>query len=385
MKQNRKPIVALDLVPIRPGRGGTGSGIWTVVRELVLHLDQLDDFQGLEIICLINREQQAVFSNLRNIRTVLFPVFGQNSAFRLLWTHLFLPLWCLFRHVNLLHKPATETPFFCSARRVTTVWDFFHEFMQEHGADTRWAGIYFRWISSLCFKKSCAVIAGSDATRDEARRRFPGSRAVITTVYSGTFLPSAPLADVLPQDPFLILCVAKLMPYKGQLQALRVFETLLNNYPELGDHVRLVLHGFSNDEEYVRQLDAEIRREIFTGKVELRNYSAGKTLDEIYQNAGVLLFLSQYEGFGLPVIEAQSRGIPVVCSNLPVLREVGGDGALYVDRDDPQAAASALYDLIQNNTLRTRQIGAGLDNAKRFTWEKTARETLAVYAACVAE
>lgn len=385
MKQVRKPTVALDLVPIRPGKGGTGSGIWTVVRELVLHLDQLDDVQGLEIICLINRDQQAAFSSLRNIRCICFPAFGKGTAFRLLWTHLILPVWCLFRRIDVLHKPATEVPLFCPARRVTTVHDFFHEFMQEQGVRTGAAGLYFRWMSALCFQKSRAVITVSEATRDEARRRFPHSRARITTVYNGSFPPAAPPADSVPLVPFLILCVAKLMPYKGQMQALRAFEALLQTHPELREQVRLVLHGFSNDEDYVRQLNAELCREPFAGRVELRSYSASKTLDEIYQNASALLFLSQYEGFGLPVIEAQSRGIPVVCSDLPVLREVGGGGALYVNRSDAQSAAASLYDLIQNNELRARQIRAGLDNAKRFTWEKTARETLVVYTACAAE
>jgi glycosyltransferase involved in cell wall biosynthesis len=256
--------------------------------------------------------------------------------------------------------------------------------MQEQSIHTGWAGCYFRWISSVCFQKSRSVITVSDATRDEALRRFPHSRAVITTVYNGSFPPAAPPGMPAESTPFLILCVAKLMPYKGQLQALHAFETLLQNHPELCGQVRLVLHGFSNDEVYVQQLNEELRRDIFDGKVELRGYSEGKTLADIYQNAGALLFLSQYEGFGLPVIEAQARGIPVVCSDLAVLRETGGPGVAYVQRDDVQSAASMLYDLIQNKECRTRQIRSGLENSKRFDWEKTARETLAVYLACAA-
>ena len=72
MAGEMKKRVVIDLVPIRPGRGGTGSGIWTVVHELVLHMDQLPGFQGLEIICLINREQQSAFANLQKIRCTVF-------------------------------------------------------------------------------------------------------------------------------------------------------------------------------------------------------------------------------------------------------------------------------------------------------------------------
>ena len=300
---------------------------------------------------------------------------------RLLWTHLWLPLWCLVRRVDVLHKPATELPFFCSARCVTTVHDFFHEFMRDQGVGTGLAGCYFRWISSVCFRKSSAIITVSDAIRDEARQRFPRSGAVITTVYNGVLPPAVPAA-VSESGLFTILCVAKQMPYKGQMQALKAFEVLLEKHQELRERVRLVFHGFSNDEEYVRQLNTELRRDIFDGKVEFRTYSTDKTLDDIYRGANALLFLSQYEGFGLPVIEAQARGIPVVCSDLAVLREVGGEGAVYVQRDDACAAAAALYDLIQSEDVRTRHIRLGLENAKRFNWGKTARETLAVYAAC---
>ena len=253
--------------------------------------------------------------------------------------------------------------------------------MRDQGVGTGLAGCYFRWISSVCFRKSSAIITVSDAIRDEARQRFPRSGAVITTVYNGVLPPAVPAA-VSESGLFTILCVAKQMPYKGQMQALKAFEVLLEKHQELRERVRLVFHGFSNDEEYVRQLNTELRRDIFDGKVEFRTYSTDKTLDDIYRGANALLFLSQYEGFGLPVIEAQARGIPVVCSDLAVLREVGGEGAVYVQRDDACAAAAALYDLIQSEDVRTRHIRLGLENAKRFNWGKTARETLAVYAAC---
>jgi glycosyltransferase involved in cell wall biosynthesis len=257
--------------------------------------------------------------------------------------------------------------------------------MREQDVGTGLSGCYFRWMSAVCFRKSRAVITVSDTTRAEALRRFPHSRTVITTVYNGVQPPAAPLAVRGAKAPFTLLCVAKLMPYKGQLQALSAFAPLLEKYPELRGQIRLVLHGFSNDKEYVRRLNSELCREIFRGAVELRTYSTEKTLDGIYQGADALLFLSQYEGFGLPLIEAQARGIPVVCSDLAVLREVGGPGVAYVQRDDAQAAASVLYDLIQNEELRTRQIRSGLENVKRFDWEKTVRETLAVYLTCAAE
>jgi len=378
MAQKIKKRIAIDLVPIRPGKGGTGSGIWTYARELAVHLDQLDDFQGLDVICLTNREQQSAFSNLRNIRCVCFPTFGKSTMLRLAWTHFFLPLWCFFRRIDVLHKPATETPLFCSAQRVTTVHDFFHEFMGEQGIGTGAGGSYFRWMSSVCFRKSRSVIAVSDATRDEARRRFPRSSAVVTTAYNGSFLP-AEQRRLHSENGFTILFIAKLMRYKGQLDALKALEVLLGAHPELRGQIRLVFHGFSNDVAYTEQLQRESSRSVFGDAVEFRVYDVDKTLDDLYAEADLLLFLSQYEGFGLPVVEAQARGVPVVCSDIAVLREVGGDGARYVDRENAGEVADAVLTLIQQAPERERLTIAGRENSKRFNWRRTAQETLAVY------
>ena len=85
-----------------------------------------------------------------------------------------------------------------------------------------------------------------------------------------------------------------------------------------------------------------------------------------------------------PVVESQTLGIPVLCWDLPVLREVGGDGAIYVDRNDPRAIGDRLHALLTDDDLRERMIAAGSSNAKRFSWRKMAEETATVYrAACV--
>lgn len=106
--------IVIDLVPIRVGEGGTGSGIWTYAREL-LHAMDTTSLQGLEIICLVNKGQLPYLSDFHNFQIVEIPIFGKSILFRVLWIHLLLPLICLFKRIDVLHKLATEIPLFCPA------------------------------------------------------------------------------------------------------------------------------------------------------------------------------------------------------------------------------------------------------------------------------
>lgn len=378
-REMNKRRVLIDLVPIRPGKGGSGSGIWTHSMHLVRELDGLDH-GDMEVHCLINRDQLAFFKDLRRVRLHRCPDLGGSTVLRLLWIHAVLPVLCLMLRARALHKLATETPLFLPVRRITTVHDFYNEFMHEQeGLPLGMVGRYFSIVTRVCFTKSHAVITVSEAIRDEALQRFPGTRARVTAIHNGVDLPRAlPVSDH-GRVPFTVLYVAKVMPYKGQLQALEAFDRLLTLHPELQGRARLVMHGFNNDETYYNMLKARIEQGALKGAVEMRPYGMAKTVQDIYSDADLFLFLTRYEGFGLPVVEAQAMDIPVVCSDIPVLREVGGEGARYVDRDDADAVANALFEFITDPVMYEAMVRKGVANRGRFGWDQMARKTLAVY------
>ena len=93
----------------------------------------------------------------------------------------------------------------------------------------------------------------------------------------------------------------------------------------------------------------------------------------VYQMASVLIWLSLYEGFGLPIIEAQAAGTPVVCSNVTSLPEVAGDAAVLVDPMDTEAASAAIERCLYDVPFREDLIAKGHENVKRFTWDDAAR------------
>jgi glycosyltransferase involved in cell wall biosynthesis len=403
-----KKRVAIDLVPIRVGEGGTGSGIWTYARELLGQMDE-EQFQDLQVLCFANRGQAAALSNLCNIHVVYFPMLGKNSFFRLLWIHFLLPLLCLFYRVTALHKLATETPWVCSAKRITAVHDFYYEFLVENHPPEqirlieRLENLYFTWVTRICFKQSAAIIAVSEATRREAIRRYPSSADRISVVYHGApgrgheDLAKRPVgfpeksagaslstiddppATNIERFAFNILCVAKFMEHKGQHLLIRAFEMLLEQAPELAKTVRVTLRGFHNDTDYYDRIRQQISASRWSEQIEIIPFCPTDRVEDIYKGAGAVVLLSSCEGFGLPVLEAQVAGVPVVCSGLDVLREIAGDGAFYVDRDKPSEVIDRLSLLIKEESIREWQIACGFENIKRFDWQVAAQQTLAIY------
>ena len=118
--------------------------------------------------------------------------------------------------------------------------------------------------------------------------------------------------------------------------------------------------------------EPQLARELAGLGADLRGYVEKDELAGLYRGAAALVLPSRYEGFGLPVLEAMASGLPVVATDEPALREVAGDAAVYSDGDLTASIRAALAD-------RDRLVTAGLERAKAFSWEETARRTIEVY------
>ena len=113
--------------------------------------------------------------------------------------------------------------------------------------------------------------------------------------------------------------------------------------------------------------------------IQVLGYVSDATLEDLYRRASIFAFPSLDEGFGMPVLDAMSRGVPVLTSNVSALPEVSGDAALLVDPTDVVSIAEGLRGLIENQALRQELIGKGLARSGEFTWEKAVEGTWKVY------
>lgn len=442
-----RPRVLLDLVPIHPGRRGAGGGIWSYASALARELEALDPPE-VEIVFLVNPWQRLEVARSRQL------VAGADTRSpigRLRWIHAELPSVCRHNGVALLHKLATEVPWWPGGcRLVTTVHDFMAEHYGEHraamaggvdGALSRSGGrrtagrilhdSYFRAVTARCFARSDALIAVSHAVATEAGRRFPRASSRLRVVPQGlddrllthqkaltgepglpeitdapdaaatpgmtdvVDVPHAPRpADALRGGPAVagrsapaatrtagarLLVVGALLPHKGHINAMGAAAALASGACGARVPVSLTLHGHAPDPAFellLRETAARLPADV---DVSLRHYDPELRGAALYRGADVLLQLSSYEGFGLPPLEAQAAGIPVVCSDIPIFREILGEGALFVDREDPAAVAAAVSLLLEDAERRRTLVERGRTNAASYRWARTARDTLAVY------
>jgi glycosyltransferase involved in cell wall biosynthesis len=140
----------------------------------------------------------------------------------------------------------------------------------------------------------------------------------------------------------------------------------------------LVLPGYRT--AYERELRERARALELEGDVRFPAWVSVAELEGLWEAADAFVFPSLYEGFGLPVLEAMERGVPVACSNTSSLPEVAGDAALLFDPHDEAAIASAVERLLDDPEQAGRLRAHGRQRARLFTWQRTARLTLQTYA-----
>jgi len=167
-----------------------------------------------------------------------------------------------------------------------------------------------------------------------------------------------------------LLYAAASLPHKNHA---RLFEALLHAKKQIPE-LKLLLIGARDKGQDV--LVRKIRELGLEKDVILLGWVPFEDVPLIYQGCEAFVFPTLHEGFGLPVIEAMSCGVPVICSHMEPLIEVAGDAALFVNPLDPEAMASSIVSLLQSQEMRSDLVAKGYRRAQEFAWENTARTTL---------
>jgi glycosyltransferase involved in cell wall biosynthesis len=301
---------------------------------------------------------------------------------RRIWTHRALAAEVLKRPPDVLFVPSHLLPFVLPPRQlppsVVTVHDLgYHYFPRAHGWRQRvYANLGTRWSVYA----AGAVIAISHATARDLRRLLGTSAAKIHVVHEGANDLPIPTAEAIAalraryalHRPYA-LYVGTIQPRKNLARLISAYETLCRR----GDaDFDLVLAGSAG--WLSQEILAQARQSDYAKHIHLTGYVEDADLPALMAGASLLAYASLYEGFGLPILEAQSLGVPVMSANNSSLPEVAGNAALYVDPTDVEAIAQAMLRLSQDEALRQQLIDAGYRNVQRFSWEKAAAETLAV-------
>lgn len=236
-------------------------------------------------------------------------------------------------------------------------------------------------------KQAKEVMTISKASKDDIIKTYqiPGDKVVVT--YPGVKLKTqnSKLKTTMQNPKLLqekynikrdyILFVGTLQPRKNITRLIEAFSKI-SNAKNQSSNPQLVIVG-KKGWLYEEILQAPKKYGVEKQTLFLHNVS-DEDLSIFYKNALCFVLPSLYEGFGLPVLEAMENGCPVVTSNVSSLPEAAGDAALYVNPQDPDDIAQKIMLIINDNKLRKELIEKGYKQIKKFSWEKTAKETLKV-------
>ncbi len=301
---------------------------------------------------------------------------GDGCARGLAWQERLVPPAAAADRIDVFFSPAYSCPLSLAVPRVTAVHDLsFFALPQDFAfADA----LRRRILVGLSLQASSRVPVCSEFTRREIARLFPSlaGKAVHVPLGPDDDLPApAPRDEArrrLGIDGPCILTVGAILNRRCLPELLRATARLAQRHP------RLVLDVVGENRTHPRlDLPRAVAALGLGDRVRLSGFVDDQGLADRYAAADAAVFLSEYEGFGLPALEAAARGVPLVVARAPSLGEIFGDAALLVDPRDESAVAAALDRVLSDGALRERLVGSGRDLAARHSWAETARRTRA--------
>jgi glycosyltransferase involved in cell wall biosynthesis len=321
----------------------------TAARSVIPHLAARPD---LRVTALVNREAAGTFEG---VEEVLVPVNATNRVEWVRGEQQHVPRIAARAGCDVVHSLGSTAPLWGSFRRVTTIHDLNYKVVPEAHFGLRALGM--RVLVPAAARRSHRILVDATSTREDLRAHLGVDPAKVDVVPLGVAAPER----VERRPERMVLCVGAKRPHKN---AIAVVEALA------GTDLRLVVTGYRSP------YDDVLRERAAALGVALELPAWVEDLDALYARAGVVVVPSLYEGFGLPVLEAMARAVPVVSSNRSSLPEVAGDAALLVDPED----RSALREAIERALAESDRLGAaGRERAAQFTWERTARLTAEAY------
>lgn len=360
--------MALNALFLDPGVSG---GSETYVRQLVPAL--ASEYPETRFSLITTRRGARALRDASwddFLELIALPTDDDQPLRRTALEQLILPALGRRRGSQVIHSLSNRGPVAFGGASVVTVFDVIPFRHQTLGALSSFG---MRQATARAARRATAVITLTHAAAGQIREVLDLDPQRLTVVPPGVAEP--PKATTISRKEIddrhrlsgarVVLCVGALRPHKNQ-------QLLVRALAHLPDDVHVVCAGGGTCAQRLRELatDAGV-----AGRFHLPGYVPDEELDALWRRASSAAQPTLAEGFGMPVTEAMRRGVPVACSDVPVLREVAGPAAAYFPPNDPVAAAEAI-----SATMDNRQLGeAGREWIEPLTWSAAARATYSVY------
>ena len=354
-------------------------GIGTYVRNLLRHLARLD--QTTEYVLLCQPADIEIATRARARTSARCPTGRRAYSVREQFS---IPLDLRREEVDLFHAPHYVLPPLTPCKSVVTIHDCIHLRFPQY-LPNRLGYAYARASLWMATHRAGRVLTVSEASKRDILRYFRVPESKIDVIYNAIDERFGERADGRRRsaqvreryqlnDPF-VLYAGNIKPHKNLERLIEAFHTLRRGGLE---HVKLLIIG--DEISKYATLRRAVHRHKLHKHVRFFGFVPDKTLASLYRLAGVFVFPSLYEGFGLPPLEAMASGTPVITSNVSSLPEVVGDAALLIDPYDPDAIADAMRRVLTDPALARATCARAASRAsQQFSWERSVRRVREIY------
>lgn len=361
--------IALDATPAASQRAGVGR----YARELITALVNLPTNDEFVLASAASSESNRLLltslppGRLRVLREI--PLSPRLTTIGWQRMRLPVPVELFTGDIDVFHGTDFVVP---PARhpRVVTIHDLSFLIAPQF-ADPKLAA-YLTAAVPRALRSASRVITVSAAVASEVADAFPWAREKLVAVPNGVRLPSEATPRCSTGRPD-ILTVGTVEPRKNLQTLIEAMRTVRSAY---ADAVLTIAGRVGWQSQAVM---SSIRAAESEGIVRFVDSPDDHALESLYASASVAVTPSHYEGFGLPVLEAMARGVPVVASDIDALRETGGTAATYVDPANAESVASGIIRVLDDRDRRQQAVADGFERARHATWHRTALGTRRAY------
>jgi glycosyltransferase involved in cell wall biosynthesis len=362
----------LNLLFIVPGQNG-GTQVYS--ESLIQALADLNTQDTFTVF--VSREGAALNLPMQpNFRKVVCPINSANRELRYLWEQTMFPWYLRAHRVDLLHSLGYVGPLLPPCPQVVTIHDV--NFIAISGAMASKKQAVLSKIVPLVARRSARVLAVSQFSKEQIVQHLsvPADRVCVTLEgprahFAEAVASGAEIAAAYGVKPPYIMAFGSLSEHKNIDRLVQAVAEIQSRTPH-----SLVLAGHLPPGTDLR---SKIEALGLGDRIKITGYVPDSHIMPLLENADLFVFPSLYEGFGLPVLEAQAAGVAVACSTAASLPEVAGDGAAFFDPHSTEDMARVLLECLGDPRRRQALTEAGRANVGRFSWKQTAEATLACY------
>lgn len=323
-----------------------------------------------EIIVFISKKNASILDGITGLEVKRFNLADWWGV-RLLFTNFVLPIIFWVKKIDLIYTPNIIFPVFLGSRNIVTIHDL--SYLKYKKYEPFFSGIFIR-LMYRATAISGVIIAISNSVRSDILECLKIDSRKIKVVLNG-----------LPEDHNVfknentaedINLNYKYIVYVGMFRKRKNLDNLLLALLKI-DNIKLVIVGsaIAGKKYFENKFSKKFinERVIFTGVI------PGSLKNKLIKKSSALVFPSLYEGFGFPLLEAQSLNVPVIASNIRIFREVGEDSILYFNHLDPNDISNKIKNILEDDNLRYILIKKGVENLSRFDWANSSLKLYQIF------